>query len=455
MVYFIGIGGIGMSALARYFKQAGKIVAGYDLTPTPLTGRLTGEGIDISFVDDEETIPRRFRNSGPSAEVLIVVTPAVPERNRILRYFKRNGFSVLKRSQLLGALFSEGKGIAVAGTHGKTSVSTLTAHLLNQSPSGCAAFLGGVSKNYNSNLIISGKGNIIVTEADEFDRSFLHLFPDIAVITSMDPDHLDIYGSFSEMKSAYSEFAGQVKEGGTLIIKHNIRPDIRPKSNVTMLSYGLDEQADYYARNIRLNGNRLPVFDLITPSGSNENLKLGVAGRFNIENAVGASAAAITAGATPEHIRRGLESFQGIYRRFDILVNTPQSVLIDDYAHHPEELRACISSVREMFPGRELTGIFQPHLYSRTRDFSDGFAESLDALDRLILLDIYPAREEPIPGVSSELIFARVRLKNKILCKRDELLAIIGETDTDVVITLGAGNIDAMVEPLKHILLNR
>ncbi len=444
-----------MSSLARYFNLQGKVVAGYDLTRTALTDKLIEEGIDISFIDDELVIPASFMNKDSRETILVVYTPAIPENNKIFQFFSNNGYTLVKRSKLLGELVNDSKGIAVAGTHGKTSVCTLTAHLLRQTPAGCNAFMGGIAKNYNSNILVSASSDLFVVEADEYDRSFLQLYPQIAVITSMDPDHLDIYGNYNELAKGFHAFASQVKPGGLIICKEGLEIKNGINKDVRFLSYGLDENAGYYATKIRITADGLPVFDLVTPEKRYNELKLGVPGRFNIENAVAAIAAALNCGATEENIRAGLESFIGIYRRFDIRINSSKGVLIDDYAHHPAELRACISAVREIFPERKITGVFQPHLYTRTRDFAGEFAESLDALDDLVLLDIYPAREVPVPGVTSELIFNKVKLESKMMCHKDELPDIIAGLKTDVVLTLGAGNIDALVEPVKNILLNK
>jgi UDP-N-acetylmuramate--alanine ligase len=334
-VYFIGAGGIGMSALARYFNYRKFKVAGYDLTPTPLTYKLMSEGIDISFSDDPLSVEAEYPAGTATEDTLVVYTPAIPSENNILRYFKTNGFRMVKRSVLLGELVNDGKGIAIAGTHGKTSVSVLTAHLLNQSPSGCNAFLGGISKNYESNLMVSEKSDLFVVEADEYDRSFLQLFPHIAVITSIDADHLDVYGSFSEMKSAFSAFASQVKSGGTIIYKKGLEFETSSERDVDFVSYGMEKGADYHALNIRIPGDGLPVFDLVSPHGEYRNLKLGIPGRFNVENAVAATAAAMICGMSEEEIKRGLENFKGVNRRFEIRINTDECVLIDDYAHHP------------------------------------------------------------------------------------------------------------------------
>ncbi len=456
MVYFIGVGGIGMSAIARFFNVSGKRVAGYDHTPTALTGKLEAEGIEITYSDDESAIPGDFTGGGEAAgKVLVVYTPAIPKNNRIFQYFSTSGYTMVKRSELLGIIANDGRCIAVAGTHGKTSVCTITAHLLMQTEPGCNAFLGGIARNYDNNLLISKGSDLFVVEADEYDRSFLHLYPHIAIVTSMDPDHLDIYGSYEEMARGFNAFAGQVKERGLIICREGVPLDTGARKDVRVLTYGIAGDADYLARNIRIGSGGLPVFDVVTPEGEIRDLNLGVPGRFNVENAVAAIAAALNCGANKEDIRAGLKSFRGINRRFDVRINIPGTVLIDDYAHHPQELKACISAVREIFPERKITGIFQPHLYTRTRDFSGQFAESLGALDELVLLDIYPAREEPLEGVTSELIFNKVKLENKIMCRREQLPEIVGGMETDVVLTLGAGNIDAMVEPVSKVLFSK
>lgn len=455
MIFFIGIGGIGMSALARYFNQKGIGIYGYDLTRTQLTESLEKEDIDIIYHDDIDSLPSMFMDKDSIAGTIVVYTPAIPSTNKIFQYFIAAGYELVKRSRLLGQIVNKGRGIAVAGTHGKTSVSALTAHLLHQSPVGCTAFLGGVAINYNSNLLVDEDSDLIVAEADEFDRSFLQLFPFIAVITSMDADHLDVYGSYARMKEAFSSFAGQVREGGTIIFRKGIEIGNTRNSGVRTLSYGIDEEADYYACNIRIADRGLPVFDLVGPDIIFTGMELGIPGRFNIENAVAAISVSVVSGMGEQEIRSGLKSFMGISRRFELIINTPDCVLIDDYAHHPAELKACISAVREIFPGRKITGVFQPHLYSRTRDFSDEFATSLEALDSLILLDIYPAREAPLPGVSSEIIFEKVHLESKIACNRQELPGIIADMPTDVVVTLGAGNIDSMVGPVRDVLLKK
>ncbi len=452
MVYFVGVGGIGMSSLARYFCTLGKKVSGYDLTATKLTASLEMEGIEITYTDSVNTLPGEYLKESSKDEALVVYTPAIPSDNNILQYFKSGGFRVVKRSQILGELVNDARGIAVAGTHGKTSVSSLIAHLLMQTPEGCNGFLGGVAKNYNSNLLVSPQSDLVVVEADEYDRSFLQLFPCIAVITSMDPDHLDIYGNFENMKQAFSTFASQVRKGGTIICKKGLDLIYSHNNDINFFDYGIDQEADFYAHNIRISGNGLPVFDLVAQGRYYSDIRLGVPGRFNIENSVAAAAVAILCGAGEQAIREGLSSFSGIVRRFEIIINSPDCVLIDDYAHHPAELRASISAVKEIFPGRKVTGVFQPHLYSRTRDFAAEFAESLGILDDVILLDIYPARELPLPGVTSEMIFRQVDRDSKIMCSRDQLPGMISGMHTDVVIMLGAGNIDVMVDPVAAVL---
>jgi UDP-N-acetylmuramate--alanine ligase len=473
-LYFIGAGGIGMSALARYFNMLGKRVAGYDLTRTRLTDNLEKEGIELSFEDDESKIPAAFLEPGAKEQAIIIYTPAIPPGNRIFQFFTGKGYHVVKRSRLLGELVNDARGIAVAGTHGKTSVSALTAHILKGSAMGCNAFLGGLAKNYDSNLIVDDKSDLVVAEADEYDRSFLQLFPSVAVITSMDPDHLDIYGDFDSMKQAFITFASQVKDEGVLIYRKGLdvirhlpgdrasgasgkdpRNGKSPGKGIRTVSFGIGQGADFSATNISITGNGLPLFDIKGPGIFLEGITLGVPGRFNVENAVAATAAALSCGANLHEIKKGLESYQGLSRRFEILVNHPGCVLIDDYAHHPAELNACISAAREIFPGRKITGIFQPHLYTRTRDFADGFARSLEALDELILLDIYPARELPLPGVSSRMILDRVGGINKILCGREELVAVLSGQSTDIVLTMGAGNIDALVEHVRKVLLSK
>lgn len=449
-VYFIGIGGIGMSALARYFLQLGKIVAGYDRNSGKLTGKLTEEGALIHFTDNIEEIPSEFIH-GDKYETLVVYTPAVPKDHSELLFFRENGYSVLKRSEVLGLITSEKTTFAIAGTHGKTTISTMVAHILKSTSSGCNALLGGISRNYGTNLLVNKRSKYMVTEADEYDRSFLELHPDYAVISSMDADHLDIYGNVEEMKLAFGKFASQVKENGVLLIKKGV--NLYQGSNIQSRCYFYsgEEKSDFYAQNIRLIQGHYS-FDFYTPEGKIESIKLGQPGLYNVENAVAALAIVWLAGVNRETIYKSLEDFKGIQRRFDIHINEPNLVYIDDYAHHPQEISACISSVRELFPGKKITGIFQPHLYSRTRDFADDFARSLNMLDKLILLDIYPARELPIEGVTSELLFNKVELDSKILCPLEKLISKISVDKPEVLITMGAGNIDEYVEPIINLL---
>lgn len=444
--YFIGIGGIGMSAIARFYKYEGYEVAGYDKTPSDLTGELQNEDINIHFLDSADAIPEQFR----SRDTLVIYTPAVPDNNAELNYFRQMENMPVKRSAVLGMIASDKKVLAVAGTHGKTTTSTLLAHIMTVASNGCTAFLGGISKNYNSNLILS-KSKWMVAEADEYDRSFLQLYPHIAIVTAADADHLDIYGAEKEMKRAFGDFVSQIYPDGVLILKKGTDIPL-DKLRCKTYSYSCDgRDADFYACNIELNGGH-NKFDINTPAGIIENCSLGLPGRVNIENAVAAVAASLLAGADRNMIKQALETFSGVKRRFDIRVNTHKHVYIDDYAHHPEELRASISSIRQMFPERKILGIFQPHLYTRTRDFAAGFAESLSLLDELILMDIYPARELPIEGVSSEIIFEKVQIENKIMCSREKLMSVLADRDTDVLITLGAGDIDRFVEPITKLL---
>jgi UDP-N-acetylmuramate--alanine ligase len=441
-----------MSALARYFMHEGKGVAGYDRTSTPLTQALEKEGAHIHYTENVAQIPLAFRTT----DTLIVYTPAVGADNLEMHYFRKNGNKIIKRSEALGLIASGKKLLAVAGTHGKTTTSTMLAHILTAADGGCTAFLGGVSKNYNSNLLLS-KNNLLVAEADEFDRSFLRLFPDIAIVTSIDADHLDIFGSHEEVKKAFKDFVGQIKPRGTLIVKKNLSTNGKPNFvlhfSEKVYTYSFSEEADFYAKNIEPQQGGYYKFDLVTPGGIIESCTVGIPGWVNVENAIAAGAVAWCAGIQPEKLPQALQSFQGVKRRFDVQVNTSTFSFIDDYAHHPEELHAAITSIREMFPGRKITGIFQPHLYTRTRDFAPEFAQSLSLLDELILLDIYPAREEPIKGVTSSLIFDNVTIDNKMLCKKDNLLKTLKGKNLDVLVTFGAGNIDSMLEQIKNTIL--
>lgn len=443
-VYFIGIGGIGMSAIARYYNVKGYAVSGYDKTPSPLTHALEDEGIGVHYTDDISFIPE------DKEETLVVYTPAIPKDMGELVYVQENGYRVIKRSRMLGEIATGQRCMAVAGTHGKTTTSTLVSHLFTDSGEGCSAFLGGISKNYDSNLL-THNNDVIVAEADEFDRSFLQLFPEIAVITSMDADHLDIYGDEAHIVEAFKEFASQVS--GTVIVKHGL--DITPKdTKAKIYTYAYDNpEADFYAEPME-NGH----FNLHYPGGVIEDCVVGIPGWVNIENGVGASAIGLTYGLDPQKIRKALASFSGVKRRFDMQVNLDGLVYIDDYAHHPNEIAAAISSIKGRYPEYRYTAIFQPHLYTRTRDFADEFAEALSLADRVILLDIYPAREEPIPGVTSEIIFKGITAPEKILMKKEELLEYLqGQSleGRELFITLGAGDIDRLVGPIGKLLTEK
>lgn len=444
--YFIGIGGIGMSAIARYFKFKGLNVAGYDKTESELTDTLQKEGIDVHYVDNVDFIPKDIENT------LVVYTPAIPHDLKELNYVMDNGYNVFKRSKVLGEIADGERCLAVSGTHGKTTTSTLTAHILDESGEGCSAFLGGISKNYDTNLLMSHTPTVVV-EADEFDRSFLQLHPEIAVITAMDADHLDIYGDLEHVHEAFKAFASQVS--GTVIAKLGL--DITSKdTNAKILRYHYnDPKADFYARNPQPDKLGYFSFDIVWPGGVIEGVKCGTPGWVNVENSVAAAAICLTYGLKPEAIKHAIGTFQGVKRRLDIHVNTEKVSYIDDYAHHPKELSTAISSMRDIFPGRKLTAIFQPHLYTRTRDFADDFAAALSKVDKLILLDIYPAREEPIPGVTSEIIFDKVTAPEKVMLHKEELMGYLEKEPVDVLITFGAGNIADFIAPITELLEKR
>ena len=445
-IYFIGIGGIGMSAIARYYNFKGLKVSGYDKTPSELTHSLEAEGIEVHYEDNIDFIPKDIEKT------LVVYTPAVPKDMGELVYAQEKGYRVIKRSRMLGEIAQGQRCLAVAGTHGKTTTSTLLAHIFQHSGEGCSAFLGGISKNHNTNLLVS-PNNTIVAEADEFDRSFLQLFPEIAVITSMDADHLDIYSDIANMHEAFKAFASQIS--GTVITKLGL-PISSDDTDARILRYAYDDpKADFYGSSISVDRCGYFTFDLNWPGGVVKDCKVGIPGWINVENAVAASAIALTYGIAPEKVRNALAAFQGVKRRFDIHLNTPECSYIDDYAHHPKEISAAISSMRDIFPGRRLTAIFQPHLYTRTRDFADEFAEALSKVDKLILLDIYPAREEPIPGVTSEIIFRNVTAPEKVLMRKEELMDYLQNEPVDTLITFGAGNIDRYIGPITEMLCQR
>lgn len=452
-VYFVGAGGIGMSALARYFRAKGKQVAGYDKTPSDLTAALIEEGIRIHYTDDITLIPADCKQIDST---LVIYTPAIPETHTELNYFKTNGFTLMKRARVLGEITRTERGLCVAGTHGKTTTSSMLAHLLKQSHVDCNAFLGGILKNYNSNLMLSDKSDLAVIEADEFDRSFHWLNPYMAVITAVDPDHLDIYGTPAAYRESFEHFTSLIRPDGCLVMKKGLQLQPRLPEGTKLYTYSATEEADFFARNICI-GNGDILFDFVTPDGSIPDVKLGVPVKVNIENGVAAMALAWLNGVTPEEIRGGMETFAGPVRRFDFHLKKDDIVLLDDYAHHPAELKASIQSVKELYPDKKVTGIFQPHLYTRTRDFAADFAASLSLLDELILLDIYPAREEPIPGVTSQIIFDRVTIPNKRMIRKEELLDLVQKeaASFEVVLMVGAGNIDRLVEPVKQILEKR
>ena len=446
--YFVGAGGIGMSAIERYFLSKGIAVGGYDRTPSELTEKLRQEGADIHYEDNTGLIPAACLDA---AHTLVVYTPAIPADHTELTYFREHGFTVQKRAEVLGTLTRAAKGLCVAGTHGKTTTSAMTAHILHQSPVGCNAFLGGITKNYGTNYLLSATSPYVVIEADEFDRSFHHLRPYASVITATDPDHLDIYGTEEAYLDSFRHYSSLIQPGGALVIHRNLKmhEDLQP--GVRRYDYSRDE-GDFHAKNLCIGHGRI-TFDLASPLGNIEGIELGVPVSINVENGIAAMALAQLAGVGPDDIRAAMKSYAGVDRRFDFRIKNERHVLLSDYAHHPAELRQSILSVREVFGGRKLTGIFQPHLYTRTRDFYKEFAESLSLLDEVILLDIYPARELPIEGVTSRLIYDLLRPGiEKRLCHKEELPGIVGREDFDVLMVLGAGDVDNYMDELAAII---
>lgn len=444
-VYFLGIGGIGMSALARYFMQNNISVYGYDRSPSPLTTALMMEGAEIIFEDDIHLLPQGLLEN---KDTLFIYTPAIPKNNTIFQYFKSLDKELYKRSEILGLLSKKYKCIGVAGTHGKTTVSSMTAHLMHHSATGCQAFLGGILIDYNSNLITNESSHWMVVEADEYDRSFLQLHPFIGLITSMDADHLDIYGHHAEMENTFIAFANQIDEKGALIINSKLEKYFTSHYK----SYSLnDTSADFHAIEIELKDG-LYHFHLVHPKGIIRDLKLYMPGQINLENAVAASAIAIESGLKPEEIRNALANFKGIKRRMELIFKNEECIYYDDYAHHPEEIKASLHSLKKLYPNKKLTLIFQPHLYSRTRDFQKGFAESLSIADQIILLDIYPAREEPIADITSKIILNKISKKDKIILEKEEVIPYLQSQKLDLLVTLGAGDIDRLVEPIKQSL---
>ena len=446
-IYFVGIGGIGMSALALYFAKGGYVVAGYDRSESRITLSLIENNCTVTYKDDLRFLPDLFRYSSDKSKVIIVYTPAIPAENQILSFFRSNGYVIYKRSEILGEISSNTDTLAVAGTHGKTTVSTMLAHLLKQSHIDCSAFLGGISKNYDSNLLL-GDSRFTVMEADEFDRSFHRLKPLIAIVTSLDADHLDIYGDQATMIKAYNEFCGKIRHGGDLIVNSRIRKDVVVPEGVSCYTYGINNGADFRSTDIKRSEDYYS-FNFKSPTATIEDLHFAFPGIINIENFTAAIAVAMMCGVTEQEIRKAVMLFQGVRRRFDIRINLPGLAFVDDYAHHPEEIRVCIKSIKEYFAGRKITGIFQPHLFSRTRDHADGFAKILDELDEVILLPIYPAREKPIEGVTSELIFNKMKSGKKRLLEKSDIPGELDSNKIDVLLTIGAGDIDTLVAPIE------
>ncbi len=450
-VYFIGAGGIGMSALVRFFLSKGKDVSGYDRTPTELTERLNQEGASIHYEDNVKLIPQNFMDKETT---LIVYTPAVPNSHTELTFFREHGFNIMKRSQVLGMLTKTGKGLCVAGTHGKTTTSTMAAHLLYQSHVGCNAFLGGISKNYDTNLLLSDTSDYIVIEADEFDRSFHWLTPYASVITATDADHLDIYGTKEAYLESFQHYTTLIQPGGALILHEGLELQPKLQEGVRQYTYSKDS-GDFHAANIRIGGGEI-FFDLVSPFGNIQDIQLGVPVLINIENGIAAMALAQLSGANAEEIKHGMASFKGVDRRFDFKIKNDRIAFLSDYAHHPEEIRQSILSLRALYPDKKLTAIFQPHLYSRTADFYKEFADSLSLLDEVILTEIYPAREKPIPGVTSKLIYDNLRPGiEKSICRKEDLLSLLPQKSLDVLIVLGAGDLNDYVPQITDILNNR
>ncbi|MDR1543166.1 MAG: UDP-N-acetylmuramate--L-alanine ligase [Prevotellaceae bacterium] len=445
--YFLGIGGIGMSAIARYFAGKGCATAGYDRLRSELCAELESENIDIHYIDDIELIDKKFLNP---EETLVIYTPAIPNEHAEYQYFRQNNFKILKRAEILGQITKTERGLCIAGTHGKTTISTMTAHLFKQSSIDCSAFLGGISLNYNNNLLLSNRSDLVVIEADEYDRSFHQLTPCMAVISATDADHLDIYHTHNEYISAFEKFTSLIVEGGALIYKKGTKLEPKVQKNVKVYDYSATEKADFYAENIFYEYGHL-LFDFVTPKGKIECIDLGVPMLINVENAVAAMALAWLNGMSAEEISHGIASYRGVKRRFEKHLSEPK-IFIDDYAHHPQELEQSIKSVKKLYPDKKVLGVFQPHLYSRTQDFYCEFASALSNLDEIVLVEIYPAREKPIEGVTSQLIYNQIDNPHKTLTSKTKLLDVLAEKDFDVLLTLGAGDIDAYIPKIKDLL---
>ncbi|NTD95605.1 UDP-N-acetylmuramate--L-alanine ligase [Agrobacterium tumefaciens] len=440
-VFFVGVGGIGMSALARYFAKRGQVVCGYDKTKTRLTETLEHEGILISYIDEVSSLPAAFLNL--QEDTLVVYTPAIPKDAKILNHFKDLGFILKKRSEVLGIISKGMFCIGIAGTHGKTTTSSIVAHILKDTGYDCTAFLGGIASNYNSNVLF-GENNVVVVEADEYDRSFLTLHPDIAVVTSMDADHLDIYGDKSHLEESFRLYAGQLKPEGTLYMHEGL-------SLANGLTYASSATATSRAENLRVEGSKF-VFDYADANQKLNDITLMLPGKHNVENATVAIAIALQLGIDAEKVKLAVANFKGVKRRFEYILNNDEQIYIDDYAHHPEELRACFDAVRQLYPEKKLTVIFQPHLFTRTRDFADDFASVLSTVDELLLLDIYPARELPLEGINAQFLLDKITLENRRVMEKDAVIQYIKDKKPELILTVGAGDIDTIIEPIKKIL---
>ena len=453
-IYLLGVGGIGMSALARYFNAHGKKVSGYDKSKTLLTEKLEKEGIAIHYKDDVNQIKKEVKEARLT-ELLVIYTPAIDEKNSEFLFFKEKGIIPLKRSQVLGMITCQSFTIAIAGTHGKTTTATLLTHILKNSQIDCTAFLGGVSKDFDSNFILAQTGNIVIVEADEYDRSFHHLYPDVAVITSVDEDHLDIYENKRALETAFQKFASQVKQKGFLLVQAGVRTEFKKPEDGVKMSYSATKKADYYASNIGIRNNKtkfdIGVLDILPGMVYEKkisNLLIDIPGKHNIENVLAASAVACLMGVSYDNVNNAISTFKGIKRRFEIHLQSERMTFIDDYAHHPKEVRMTIKAVKRLYKGKKIMVVFQPHLFSRTQDFADEFAESLSLADELILLEIYPAREKPIDGVTSKMLSQKCTIKNEV-CSKEELISTLQNKDIEVLLTLGAGDISTLIEPIK------